>query len=68
MDELQVAVSKAERSILYTINFETRVQHPFTIALELISVNSFNLRIYSREAGGQFTELPQAIYSVANAR
>ena len=69
MDELQAAVSKAERSILYIIDFEMRVQHPFKIASELVGPLAFNLRQYTPvNASGRYQDITDAVFNVAIAR
>ena len=69
LDELQAAVSKAERSILYIINFEMMIQHPHKIAQELTYPAAFNLRAHTLPSSdGKYRELNFAIYNVANAR
>ena len=69
LDELQAAVSKAERSILYIINFEMVIQHPHKIAQELTYPAAFNLRAYTLPSSdGKYRELNFAIYNVANTR
>ena len=69
MDELQAAVGKAERSILYIIDFEMRIQHPFRIASELTSPPAFNLRRYTPvTSSGRYQDITDAVVNVANAR
>lgn len=68
-DELQAALIKAERAILYIIDFEMRIQHPYKIALELTKPPAFNLQKHSIAASnGRYVDITTAIFNVANAR
>lgn len=67
-DELKERVTLAERSIVYVVNFDLNMLHPYKIALDLMG-EKFGFRLLEHTPRRNNTwDLPQIIFNVANIR
>ena len=69
-DELREAVLIAERAVLYALDFDLDVHHPYGVALSLMTEKAFNLVqlgvLRLNASGMSCYDLPQIIFNVYN--
>ena len=66
-DELRERVLLAERAIMYALEFNMGILHPYKIALSLVDDRGFRLKMHTPLRNNLY-DLPQIIFNVTNVR
>ncbi|BDA44256.1 Cyclin-T1-4 [Coccomyxa sp. Obi] len=64
-DELRERVLAAERAIMYALEFNMGILHPYKIALSLVNERGFRLKMHTPLRNNLY-DLPQIIFNVTN--